>query len=153
MSVNELNWENYYNTLQKIPKRLKKLAEFVVNTIPIFKKHNVNRILDLGCGVGRYSIYLANEGFNVLGIDFSKSALKLAKKWSQIVLKDLTNDNRINVEINILENNTTNENNNSYNSDFNYNSNLNFIIYTGIITLLAPPIGYYVIIKYKKSKF
>ena len=34
--------------------------------------------------MGRNSVYLAKEGFDVVGIDISRSALKKAKKWSKI---------------------------------------------------------------------
>lgn len=37
-------------------------------------------ILDLGCGTGRNSNYLAEMGNNVIGIEISKTALNLAKK-------------------------------------------------------------------------
>lgn len=36
--------------------------------------------IDLGCGTGNYSIYLAKNGFDVTGIDISPSAIGLAKK-------------------------------------------------------------------------
>ncbi len=37
------------------------------------------RVLDIGCGGGRHSIYLQNKGFNVLGTDVSPLALKVCK--------------------------------------------------------------------------
>jgi len=44
------------------------------------KKQKISgNALDVGCGGGRYSIVLAKEGFNVYGIDFSKSAINIAK--------------------------------------------------------------------------
>ena len=50
-------------------------------------------VLDLGCGNGRNSIYLAKEGMKVIGIDFSRGLLKIAKnkmEWkgvsNQIIL-------------------------------------------------------------------
>ena len=36
--------------------------------------------LDIGCGEGFYSIYLASKGFDVLGIDFSSKAIEYAAK-------------------------------------------------------------------------
>lgn len=39
-----------------------------------------SRILDLGCGMGHYSNYMYNKGFNVLGIDFSEKMINIAKK-------------------------------------------------------------------------
>jgi ubiquinone/menaquinone biosynthesis C-methylase UbiE len=37
-------------------------------------------VLDLGCGAGRHCVFLAKKGFNVVGIDLSKHALKMAKE-------------------------------------------------------------------------
>ncbi len=44
------------------------------------KNKTTGTVLDLGCGNGRNSVELANNGFNVTGIDISQSALDLAKK-------------------------------------------------------------------------
>ena len=38
------------------------------------------KVLDVGCGEGFYSIYLASKGFDVLGIDLSENAVKYAKE-------------------------------------------------------------------------
>jgi len=37
------------------------------------------RVLDIGCGAGRHSLYLQNKGFDVLGIDNSPLAIKVCK--------------------------------------------------------------------------
>ncbi len=37
------------------------------------------RILDVGCGAGRHSLYLQNKGFDVTGIDISPLAIKVCK--------------------------------------------------------------------------
>ncbi|MFX1277780.1 MAG: class I SAM-dependent methyltransferase [Promethearchaeota archaeon] len=36
--------------------------------------------IDLGCGIGNYSIYLANEGFSMTGIDISDLAISIARR-------------------------------------------------------------------------
>jgi len=36
-------------------------------------------ILDLACGTGRYSIRICKEGYNLIGLDLSRSLLKIAK--------------------------------------------------------------------------
>jgi len=41
------------------------------------------KALDIGCGEGLYSIYLASKGFNVTGIDISQNAVKSAKKHAK----------------------------------------------------------------------
>jgi SAM-dependent methyltransferase len=37
------------------------------------------RVLDVGCGAGRHSLYLQGKGFDVLGIDISPLAVKVCK--------------------------------------------------------------------------
>ncbi len=37
------------------------------------------RIMDVGCGAGRHSLYLQNKGFNVTGIDVSPLAVKVCR--------------------------------------------------------------------------
>ncbi len=76
-------WEKYYETLRQIPDRWKQLVPFVVEALPTFKRYKFNHMLDLGCGAGRHCIYLAKNGFNVIGVDISKSALELAKDWGK----------------------------------------------------------------------
>jgi ubiquinone/menaquinone biosynthesis C-methylase UbiE len=41
---------------------------------------STGQIIDFGCGDGRYSFLLNDMGFDVLGIDISSKAIKLAKK-------------------------------------------------------------------------
>jgi SAM-dependent methyltransferase len=36
-------------------------------------------VMDLGCGAGKNAKYLSERGFNVVGVDFSVEALKLAR--------------------------------------------------------------------------
>jgi ubiquinone/menaquinone biosynthesis C-methylase UbiE len=60
---------------------MKTPVPFVMNEVPRFKRHKVKSILDLGCGLGRPCIHLAEKGFEVVGIDISKSALRMANAW------------------------------------------------------------------------
>ena len=72
-------WEEYYSVLRQLPNWLKKLVPFVSEASSFFKECGVQTILDLGCGMGRNSIYSAKEVFHIIGIDTSTSALKNAK--------------------------------------------------------------------------
>lgn len=38
------------------------------------------RVLDVGCGAGRHSLYLQEKGFDVLGIDISPLAIEVCKR-------------------------------------------------------------------------
>ena len=38
------------------------------------------RVIDLGCGAGNYAIYLAGRRFEVTGVDFSPTAIRIARE-------------------------------------------------------------------------
>ena len=42
-------------------------------------RHARGKILDIGCGAGRHSLYLQQKGFDVTGIDNSPGAIKVSK--------------------------------------------------------------------------
>jgi len=61
------------------------------------------KVLDVGCGEGFYSIYLASKGFNATGIDISEKAIKTAKENAEkqnmeikFIPLDVDNLNKIN---------------------------------------------------------
>jgi len=76
-------WEEFYSGLGQMPERLKRPVPFVVEALPFFRARSVRAVLDLGCGVGRHSVYLATRGFDVVGVDASRNALMMAKAWSK----------------------------------------------------------------------
>jgi len=71
-------WDKIFKERGKV---LKKPQENIPELIKLLKKKGTERILDLGCGSGRHSVYLAKQGFNVYGIDIAKSGIKIAKEW------------------------------------------------------------------------
>ncbi len=50
---------------------------------PYLKERKSVRVLDLGCGSGWLSIFLARAGFKVTGLDIAPQALNLAQMWAQ----------------------------------------------------------------------
>jgi len=69
--------------LTRLPKRLKQPVSFVVEAFSIFNRYKIILVVDLGCGAGRHCVYLAKNGFDVVGVDSSRSALRLAKEWAR----------------------------------------------------------------------
>lgn len=50
-----------------------------VDAVRFFRTARTSRILDLGCGTGRHTVYLAQNEFEVLGCDSSEAALRIAR--------------------------------------------------------------------------
>jgi len=58
-------------------------SEHVAALVPLLKERGVEKILDIGCGHGRDSLFLAREGFIVTGMDKSQEALDVVKKKAE----------------------------------------------------------------------
>jgi len=76
---NRQYWEGMYHMpLEEIPWEIKEapveLREAVATT-----GLTGGKALDAGCGTGNYSVFLARHGFNVIGVDYSEEALKIAR--------------------------------------------------------------------------
>lgn len=63
--------ENYFGTGQTI---LANLAKVLID------KYSIQRILELGCGQGRDSIFFADCGYDVTALDISENAIKSVEK-------------------------------------------------------------------------
>ncbi len=63
-------WNEYYKKKQNAPNMQSSFAEYVRKYIVPKKK-----LLDLGCGNGRDSIFFINNGLDVTGIDVSQEAI------------------------------------------------------------------------------
>lgn len=67
----ELAWreERWSETSPPLPS--------VVDFAEDLKREGAQKVLDLGCGAGRHSIFLAKAGFQVVALDISETALKI----------------------------------------------------------------------------
>jgi len=65
--------------ISEIPWDIEEPPKPLVELLTTGKIHPCNAI-DLGCGSGNYSIYLAKQGFDVTGIDISPTAINIAKE-------------------------------------------------------------------------
>ena len=67
--------------------------------LPKTQLSNQQKILDVGCGSGRDSVFFANQGFEVVSIDGSKSLIELAQQtdtridWQCLTFDEIDNQN------------------------------------------------------------
>lgn len=89
--------EEYYKAYDKRYKQIYDLnllwekREPTKEVIDVINKYNINKndkILDLGCGEGRDSIYLLDKGYDVLAVDYSVNVINKCN--------ELTNNKYIN---------------------------------------------------------
>jgi SAM-dependent methyltransferase len=76
------DYANYYDLFYE-HKDYAKEVDYINR---IIKKNNseAKKILDLGCGTGRHLLHFAKYGYNIHGVDQSKTMLSIAKKNCQI---------------------------------------------------------------------
>ncbi len=72
------NYSAYYDLLYR-DKDYNKEIEYIENLIYRFTD-KPKTILELGCGTGKHAEILAKKGFEVYGVDFSRTMLEIAKK-------------------------------------------------------------------------
>jgi SAM-dependent methyltransferase len=60
--------QNYFRSYDEWPESQKQAMSYVRG-----------RVLDIGCGAGRHSLYLQEQGFDPLGIDISPLAIEVCK--------------------------------------------------------------------------
>jgi cyclopropane fatty-acyl-phospholipid synthase-like methyltransferase len=75
-------------------------AEKIENLVKLALDSQIGpgKAITLGCGVGRETIFLAKQGFDVMGLDFSPTAIKKARRKARdagvdvpFIVDDLTN--------------------------------------------------------------
>jgi SAM-dependent methyltransferase len=74
----ESYWDGYYAKAVSAPLAPSQFAAFVAGEFP-----DTDLIVDIGCGNGRDSIFFANLGYSVIGIDASASAIQKCRQQSQ----------------------------------------------------------------------
>ncbi len=90
-----ISWFNtsYYHTLYKHRDHTE-AQTFMRNLIALLDFKKEDSLLDLGCGKGRYSIYLNSLGFRVSGYDLSSKSIQYAKQFENSRLKFKEHDMR-----------------------------------------------------------
>lgn len=70
-------------------------ARFLDRLIARLVPRRGSHVLDLGCGTGRHSIYLASKSLHVTGMDLAAGSISKAKRSEQPCLRFLQHDMRV----------------------------------------------------------
>jgi len=73
-------WERIYQERGQVHFRI---LPKIRRASALFKARDYKKILDLGCGTGRHSIYLAKEGFDIYATDNSPTGIEIARKKAE----------------------------------------------------------------------
>mgnify|MGYP001163051610 CR=1 FL=1 len=71
------SWEKIYVKQGRVQIEV---LDSAIEAAELFCKNNFSRILDLGCGTGRHTYFLADRGFHVHACDISETGLDITKK-------------------------------------------------------------------------
>lgn len=75
-----IKWEQEWDRIYKNQGEVQfDILPTVKVATDIFRKNDSKSIMDLGCGTGRHSIYLAQQGFMVYATDISATGLEITK--------------------------------------------------------------------------
>lgn len=89
ININD-KWNTHKLSINKIDGEYQiSLSEIIKDSINLFKDKKYKKILDLGCGKGRNSLYFAQHGFEVFASDISVKSMNSLK--NKIYKKNISN--------------------------------------------------------------
>ncbi|MGA2192344.1 MAG: class I SAM-dependent methyltransferase [Nitrospirota bacterium] len=78
MQNEKRSWDDVLGTSYK----LETPDGHVAGLLPFFVENRVDRVLDLGCGLGRHFRHYGSHGFRIVGLDISEKAVRAARLTS-----------------------------------------------------------------------
>ena len=88
----KLEWDNSYRNRDNFvfypnEEIIRFTAKYIAKRVGLeeieYRIDGHQKVLDLGCGIGRHLVFLEKLGVESYGIDLSENAVKEAKKWLQ----------------------------------------------------------------------
>jgi len=73
--MNGTPWDAIWRDFRGENRRWHEPDERVIQLAEILKREDRKRVYDVGCGVGRHTVFLAREGFDIFASDISFEAL------------------------------------------------------------------------------
>jgi SAM-dependent methyltransferase len=75
------SWNNYWKD-ESIRGQWAQPDKVITDLLWKIDRAKVNKVLDLGCGIGRHAVHFAKAGFSVTAVDSSGEALAVLRKQS-----------------------------------------------------------------------
>jgi SAM-dependent methyltransferase len=69
-------WDKYWRDEAYVARNWLDPDPDIVRLRGLMKDHKIEKVLDLGCGVGRHLVYLCRQGFEVHGVDISSAGVE-----------------------------------------------------------------------------
>jgi len=85
---------NFYHQLYA-HRNDREAVHFIDNLLPTLQPATHAKMLDLGCGAGRHSKYLASKGYHVTGLDLAASSIRQAERYKVENLQFYQHDMRV----------------------------------------------------------
>jgi SAM-dependent methyltransferase len=73
-------WDKYWRDEAYVARNWLDPDPEIVRLSPLMKAHKIQKVLDLGCGVGRHLVYLSQQGFETHGLDISSTGVERCRK-------------------------------------------------------------------------
>ena len=91
------SWEKVYKEKGQVQSKVRDIVEDLLE----FKKSGI--VLDLGCGTGRHSVFLVENGFEVYAGDVSETAIKIIKEKGKPIQASVFTKEKIPFEDNFFD--------------------------------------------------
>ena len=74
-------WETAWSRVKEPSVKIPDVLDYIPSIPKVFHEHQAQHVLDLACGTGWLCFYLNEFGFEVTGVDISKSAINMANQF------------------------------------------------------------------------
>ena len=98
------NWFNspYYHQLYQYRDQ-EEATRFILRLLDFLKPAPESKMIDIACGEGRHAITLANQGYEVVGVDLATASIQKAKQHTMPNLNFYVQDMRLPFFINYFD--------------------------------------------------
>ncbi|WP_198510300.1 class I SAM-dependent methyltransferase [Bacillus solitudinis] len=75
------HWENHWGDMEKITESPSEAAKLAVEK---FKERGITKVLELGGGLGRDTIYIAKQGFQVYVLEYTEKGIQIIRNKARV---------------------------------------------------------------------